>query len=80
MDRQICSEGHILASRGSPRDAKLTQGTDLSIDTLHTWIHFLARLNAAKLDFHTIYLKNATIFKLKCFEVIVTCALSDEIA
>ena len=23
MDRQICPEGHILASRGSPRDAKL---------------------------------------------------------
>ena len=23
MDRQICPEGHILASRGSPSDAKL---------------------------------------------------------
>ena len=23
MDRQICTEGHILASRGSPSDAKL---------------------------------------------------------
>ena len=37
MDRQICPEGHILASRGSPSDAKLcpfvTRGTDLSIHT-----------------------------------------------
>ena len=48
MDRQICPEGHSLASRG----------TDLSVHTLHArWILFLARLYAVKLIFHTIYLE-----------------------
>ena len=43
-----------------------------------------ARLNAAKLDFNTIYLekcynRGVRHFELKRFDVIVTCALSDEI-
>ena len=45
---------------------------------------FLTRFNAAKLDFHTIYLEkryNCGVrhFDLKRFDVIVTCALNDEI-
>ena len=45
---------------------------------------FFARFNAAKLDFHTIYLekrnnRGVRHFDLKRFDVIVTCALNDEI-
>ena len=45
---------------------------------------FLARFNAMKLDFHTIYLekrynRGVLHFDLKRFDVIVTCALNDEI-
>ena len=85
MDRQICTEGHSLASRGSPSDVKtVTRGTDVSIHTLLSCkILFLARLNAAKFDFHTIYLLEKCYnggvrhFELQCFNVIVTCVLSD---
>ena len=47
-------------------------------------ILFLARRNAAKLDFYTIYLekcynRGVRHFELKRFDVSVTCALSDEI-
>ena len=56
MDRQICPEGDSLASRGSPSDGKLTRGTELSIHNSPALrILFLARLNVAKLNFHTIF-------------------------
>ena len=48
------------------------------------WILFLACLNAAQLDFHSIYLENhynrgVRHFELKRFDVIVTYALNNEI-
>ena len=63
----------------------MTQGTDLSIHTLHACkILFLALINAVKLDFHTIYLekhynRGVRHIEFKRFDVIVTCALGDEI-
>ena len=84
MDRQIYPEGHSLASLAEWCQT-VTRGTDLSIHTLQAWWNlFLARLHAAKLDFHSIYLKkryNHSVrhFELKRFDVIVTCALNDKI-
>ena len=53
MDRQICPEAHILASRGSPSDANCDP-RDRVVYPYLTRIDgffFLARRNAAKLDF-----------------------------
>ena len=85
MDRQIYPKAHILASRGSPSDAKLLPEGQicLSIPYTNDGFFFFARFNAAKLDFHTLYLekrynRGVRHFDLKRFDIIVTRALNDE--
>ena len=53
MDRQICPEGHILASRGSPSDAKLWPEGQicLSIPDTNDGFFFLLTLLQRRLIF-----------------------------
>ena len=53
MDRQICPEGHILASRGSPSDAKLWPEGQicLSIPDTNDGFFFLLTLMRRRLIF-----------------------------
>ena len=60
MDRQICHEGHILASRGSPSDAKLWPEGQICLSIPHTNDGFFflhALMQRRSIDFYTIYLE-----------------------
>ena len=66
MDRQICPEGHILASRGSPSDAKLLPEGQicLSIPDTNDGFFFLLTQVAYKRGLSSLFILEGTTWSV----------------